>query len=106
MDELLELKKVSNDEYQQMFLIIQDLMDYIYGDIDDISEKGADSMIQEKFTFTYDKAIAEGENINSLKTAEKMLKANESVGKIEEYTDLRFSEIKLLAEKIGVSLVL
>lgn len=55
----MELKKVSNDEYQQMFLIIQDLIDYINGDIDDISEKGADSMIQEKFTFTYDKAIAE-----------------------------------------------
>lgn len=106
MDELKQQGQVTNDEYQQMFLIMHELYDNIYGDIDDISEKGADSMIKEKYISTYDKALMEGAYENSLKTAEKMIKAKESVEKIELYTELKLADIKPLAEKLGIGLVI
>lgn len=106
MDKLKQKSQITNDEYQQMFLIIHDLYDYIYGTIDDISEKGADSMIKERFISTYDKALTEGSYERALKIAENMIKANMSAIEIEKLTELKLADIKPLAEKLKVSLVI
>lgn len=106
MEGLLRDNHVSNDEYQQMLLIVRDLKDYIYSSIVDISEKGADSMIEKKFVLSYDEAIARGGEKKAREMAERMIKRNEPVEKIEDYTGLGVRILKELASELGTKLVL
>ena len=48
MDKLHEDKKITTEEYKNMLDITTTLEEYVYKHIDDISESGADSMLQEK----------------------------------------------------------
>ncbi|WP_044977229.1 hypothetical protein [Ruminococcus sp. HUN007] len=52
-------KKITNDEHSTMITIIRDLEKHIYSSIDDIANKGADSMLNEEFLFSDERARAE-----------------------------------------------
>ncbi len=56
MDKLHEDKKITTEEYKNMLDITTTLEEYAYKHIDDISESGADSMLQEKVVFYFDRA--------------------------------------------------
>ena len=56
MDKLHEEKKITTEEYKTMLDITTTLEEYVYKHIDDIPESGADSMLQEKVVFYFDKA--------------------------------------------------
>ena len=56
MDKLHEDKKITTEEYKNMLDITTTLEEYVYKHIDDISESGADSMLQEKVVFYFDRA--------------------------------------------------
>ena len=106
LDSLLNKGNITNDEYKQILLIIFDLKEYLYGNITDISEKGADSMIQERIILSYDKAKAEGKDEQAKKMAEEMLNADEPVVKIERYTGLTLESIIPIAKSLGKNLSL
>ena len=106
LDSLLNKGNITNDEYKQILLIICDLKEYLYGNITDISEKGADSMIQERIILSYDKAKAEGKDEQAKKMAEEMLNADEPVVKIERYTGLTLESIIPIAKSLGKNLSL
>ena len=59
MDLLLGDKKITNDEYHEMLNITGTLKEYIYSSINDISIKGADSMLNEKVMLRDDRIRAE-----------------------------------------------
>ena len=56
MENLHEDKKITTEEYKTMLDITTTLEEYVYKHIDDIPESGADSMLQEKVVFYFDKA--------------------------------------------------
>ena len=56
MEKLHEDKKITTEEYKTMLEITTTLKEYVYKNIDDIPESGADSMLQEKVVFYFDKA--------------------------------------------------
>ena len=101
MDFALDNNSITNDEYQQMLLIMLDLKNYLYGNISDITEKGADSMIQEKIVLSYDKAKMEGKDEQAKNMAREMLIADEPANKIERYTGLTLDAIIPIAKSLG-----
>ncbi len=52
----MKIKKITTEEYKNMLDITTTLEEYVCKHIDDISESGADSMLQEKVAFYFDKA--------------------------------------------------
>ena len=110
MDLLLEDKKITNDEYHEMLNITGTLKEYIYSSINDISIKGADSMLNEKVMLRDDRiraeTKAETQAEDRRKFAEMMIMNEEPAEKIEQYTGLNLSVLKPLAQSLGKTLVL
>ena len=106
MDSLLKDKIITNDEYHSMIDIIKSLNEHVYGSIEDIRRKGADSMLQEKYIFWSDKIKAEAKEEKNRELAEMMIMDEEPAEKIERYTGLNLSVLKPLAQKLGKTLML
>ena len=106
MDSLLIHKKITNDEYREMLNVIKSLKAYLYSSIDDISKKGADSMLNEKIILWDDRIRAETQAEEKRKFAEMMIMNGEPAEKIEQYTGLNLSVLKPLAQSLGKTLVL
>ena len=110
MDSLLTNESITNDEYREMLNIIKSLKAYLYSSIDDISKKGADSMLNEKIILWDDRiraeAVAETEDKKNKQLAEMMILDEEPAEKIERYTGLNLSFLKPLAQKLGKTLML
>ena len=106
MDSLLTNGNITNDEYREMLNIIKSLKAYLYSSIDDISKKGADSMLNEKIILWDDRIRAETQAEEKRKFAEMMIMNGEPAEKIEQYTGLNLSVLKPLAQSLGKTLVL
>ena len=110
MDSLLKDERITNDEYREMLNIIKSLKAYLYSSIDDISIKGADSMLNEKIILWDDRiraeTKAETQAEDRRKFAEMMIMNEEPAEKIEQYTGLNLSVLKPLAQSLGKTLVL
>ena len=110
MDSLLTNESITNDEYREMLNIIKSLKAYLYSSIDDISKKGADSMLNEKIILWDDRiraeAVAETEDKKNKQLAEMMILDEEPAEKIKRYTGLNLSVLKPLAQKLGKTLML
>ena len=93
-----------------MLNIIKSLKAYLYSSIDDISIKGADSMLNEKIILWDDRiraeTKAETQAEEKRKFAEMMIMNEEPAEKIEQYTGLNLSVLKPLAQSLGKTLVL
>ena len=106
MDSLLTNGSITNDEYREMLNIIKSLKAYLYSSIDDISRKGADSMLNEKIILWDDRIRAEAKQEKNQELAEMMILDEEPAEKIERYTGLNLSVLKPLAQKLGKTLML
>ena len=110
MDLLLEDERITNDEYNEMLNITCSLEEYIYNNIDDISKKGVDSMLNEKVMLRDDRiraeAKAEAKAEKNRELAEMMIVNDEPADKIEQYTGLNLSALKPIAQSVGKTLVL
>ncbi|MDO5149966.1 MAG: hypothetical protein Q4D76_11285 [Oscillospiraceae bacterium] len=106
IDSLLRDESITNDEYREMLNIIKSLRAYLYSNIDDISKKGADSMLNEKIILWDDRIRAETQAEDKRKFAEMMITDKEPVDKIERYTGLNATELKSIAQSIGKTLVI
>ena len=110
MDSLLSDERVTNDEYHEMLNITCSLEEHIYSNIDDISKKGVDSMLNEKVMLRDDRiraeAKAEAEEKRNKELAEMMIMDEEPAEKIERYTGFNLSDLKPLAKKLGKTLVI
>ena len=110
MDSLLRDERVTNDEYHEMLNITCSLEEHIYSNIDDISKKGVDSMLNEKVMLRDDRiraeAKAEAEEKRNKELAEMMIMDEEPAEKIERYTGFNLSDLKPLAKKLGKTLVI
>ena len=99
-----------NDEYHEMLNITCSLEEHIYSNIDDISKKGVDSMLNEKVMLRDDRiraeAKAEAEEKRNKELAEMMIMDEEPAEKIERYTGFNLSVLKPLAQKLGKTLVI
>ena len=110
MDLLLEDKKITNDEYHEMLNITGTLKEYIYSSINDISIKGADSMLNEKVMLRDDRiraeTKAETQAEDRRKFAEMMIIDQKPIEEIERYTGLNVAALKKIAQSLGKTLVL
>ena len=106
IDSLLTNESITNDEYREMLNIIKSLKAYLYSSIDDISKKGADSMLNEKIILWDDRIRAEAKQEKNQELAEMMILDEEPAEKIERYTGLNLSVLKPLAQKLGKTLML
>ena len=110
MDSLLTDERITNDEYHEMLNITCSLEERIYNNIDDISKKGVDSMLNEKIMLRDDRiraeTKAETQAEEKRKFAEMMIMNGEPAEKIEQYTGLNLSVLKPLAQSLGKTLVL
>ena len=106
MDSLLRDERVTNDEYHEMLNITCSLEERIYSNIDDISKKGVDSMLNEKVMLRDDRIRAEAEDKRNKQLAEMMIMDEEPAEKIERYTGFNLSVLKPLAQKLGKTLVI
>ena len=106
LDSLLTDERITNDEYREMLNIIKSLKAYLYSNIDDISKKGADSMLNEKIILWDDRIRAETQAEDKRKFAEMMITDKEPVDKIERYTGLDATTLKSIAQSIGKTLVI
>ena len=106
MDSLLTDERITNDEYHEMLNITCSLEERIYNNIDDISKKGVDSMLQEKCVLWSDKIKAEAKAEKNRELAEMMIINEEPAEKIEKYTGLNLSVLKPLAQSLGKTLVI
>ena len=110
MDSLLTDERITNDEYHEMLNITCSLEERIYNNIDDISKKGVDSMLNEKVMLRDDRiraeAKAEAEERRNKELAEMMIINEEPAEKIEKYTGLNLSVLKPLAQSLGKTLVI
>ena len=99
-----------NDEYHEMLNITCSLEERIYSNIDDISKKGVDSMLNEKVMLRDDRiraeAKAEAKSEKNRELAEMMIVNDEPADKIEQYTGLNLSALKPIAQSVGKTLVL
>ena len=99
-----------NDEYHEMLNITCSLEEHIYSNIDDISKKGVDSMLNEKIVLWDDRiradAVAKTQEEDKRKFAEMMIMDEEPAEKIERYTGFNLSVLKPLAQKLGKTLVI
>ena len=110
MDLLLEDKKITNDECHEMLNITGTLKEYIYSSINDISIKGADSMLNEKVMLRDDRiraeTKAETQAEEKRKFAEMMIIDQKPIEEIERYTGLNVAALKKIAQSLGKTLVL
>ena len=106
MDSLLRDERITNDEYHEMLNITCSLEEHIYSNIDDISKKGVDSMLNEKVMLRDDRIRAEAEDKRNKQLAEMMIMDEEPAEKIERYTGCNLSVLKPLAQKLGKTLVI
>ena len=110
MDSLLIDERITNDEYHEMLNITCSLEERIYSNIDDISKKGVDSMLNEKVMLRDDRiraeAVAKTQEEDKRKFAEMMIMDEEPAEKIERYTGFNLSVLKPLAQKLGKTLVI
>ena len=106
MDLLLSDERVTNDEYHEMLNITCSLEEHIYSNIDDISKKGVDSMLNEKVMLRDDRIRAEAKAEDKRELAEMMIMDEEPAEKIERYTGFNLSDLKPLAQKLGKTLVI
>ena len=106
MDSLLKDERITNDEYREMLNIIKSLKAYLYSSIDDISKKGADSMLNEKIILWDDRIRAETEDKKNKQLAEMMINDQKPVDEIERYTGLDATTLKSIAQSIGKTLVI
>ena len=99
-----------DDQYHEMLNITCSLEEHIYSNIDDISKKGVDSMLNEKVMLRDDRiraeAKAEAEEKRNKELAEMMIMDEEPAEKIERYTGFNLSDLKPLAKKLGKTLVI
>jgi hypothetical protein len=103
---LKETGKITNDEHSTMITIIRDLEKHIYSSIDDIANKGADSMLNEEFISSDERARAEAEAEEKQKIAELMIEDGECAEKIIRYTGIDVSVLKSMAQSLGKALML
>ena len=110
MDSLLKDERITNDEYREMLNIIKSLKAYLYSSIDDISIKGADSMLNEKIILWDDRiraeTKAETQAEDRRKFAEMMIIDQKPIEEIERYTGLNVAALKKIAQSLGKTLVL
>jgi len=106
MHSLLSDKKVTNDEYREMYNIIGTLKEYIYSGIEDIRNKGADIMMQDEIIFRDDRIRAEAREEEKRNLAEMMIADNKPANEIERYTGLNLDALKPIAEALGKTLML
>ena len=106
MDSLLRDERVTNDEYHEMLNITCSLEEHIYSNIDDISKKGVDSMLNEKVMLRDDRIRAEAKAEDKRELAKMMIMDEEPAEKIERYTGFNLSVLKPLAQKLGKTLML
>ena len=106
MDSLLTNESITNDEYREMLNIIKSLKAYLYSSIDDISRKGADSMLNEKIILWDDRIRAEAKQEKNQELAEMMINDQKPVDEIERYTGLDATTLKSIAQSIGKTLVI
>ena len=110
MDSLLTNESITNDEYREMLNIIKSLKAYLYSSIDDISIKGADSMLNEKIILWDDRiraeTKAETQAEEKRKFAEMMIINQKPIEEIERYTGLNVAALKKIAQSLGKTLVL
>ena len=110
MDLLLRDERVTNDEYHEMLNITCSLEEHIYSNIDDISKKGVDSMLNEKVMLRDDRiraeAVAKTQEEEKRKFAEMMINDRKPIDEIEKYTGLNAAALKSIAQSIGKTLVI
>ena len=99
-----------NDEYHEMLNITCSLEEHIYSNIDDISKKGVDSMLNEKVMLRDDRiraeAKAEAEEKRNKELAEMMINDQKPIDEIEKYTGLNVAALKSIAQSLGKTLVI
>ena len=95
-----------DDQYHEMLNITCSLEEHIYSNIDDISKKGVDSMLNEKVMLRDDRIRAEAKAEDKRELAEMMIMDEEPAEKIERYTGFNLSVLKPLAQKLGKTLVI
>jgi hypothetical protein len=95
---LKETGKITNDEHSTMITIIRDLEKHIYSSIDDIANKGADSMLNEEFLFSDERARAEERAKAEAEKAEIEAKAKAEKAEIEAKAKAEKAEIEAKAE--------
>ena len=95
-----------DDQYHEMLNITCSLEERIYSNIDDISKKGVDSMLNEKVMLRDDRIRAEAKAEEKKELAEMMIMDEEPAEKIERYTGFNLSDLKPLAQKLGKTLVI
>ena len=92
------------------FNITGTLKEYIYSSINDISIKGADSMLNEKVMLRDDRiraeTKAETQAEDRRKFAEMMIIDQKPIEEIERYTGLNVAALKKIAQSLGKTLVL
>ena len=106
MDSLLRDERITNDEYHEMLNITCSLEERIYSNIDDISKKGVDSMLNEKVMLRDDRIRAEAEDKRNKQLAEMMINDRKPIDEIEKYTGLNAAALKSIAQSIGKTLVI
>ena len=116
--------KITNDELTSMLIITKTLKNHIYSSINDITESGADSMLDEKIIFWDDQVRAEGraegrkeveaklaekDEIIAEKDriiAEMMIQNDKPVGEIEQVTGYNVNSLKEIARSLGKTLMI
>ena len=106
MDSLLTDERITNDEYHEMLNITCSLEERIYNNIDDISKKGVDSMLNEKVMLRDDRIRAEAEERRNKELAEMMINDQKPIDEIEKYTGLNVAALKSIAQSLGKTLVI
>ena len=99
-----------DDQYHEMLNITCSLEERIYSNIDDISKKGVDSMLNEKVMLRDDRiraeAKAEAEEKRNKELAEMMINDRKPIDEIERYTGMNAAALKSIAQSIGKTLVI
>ena len=99
-----------DDEYHEMLNITCSLEERIYSNIDDISKKGVDSMLNEKIVLWDDRimaeAKAEAKAEEKRELAKMMINDRKPIDEIEKYTGLNAAALKSIAQSIGKTLVI
>ena len=95
-----------DDQYHEMLNITCSLEERIYSNIDDISKKGVDSMLNEKIVLWDDRIRAEAKAEEKREIAEMMINDRMPIDEIEKYTGLNAAALKSIAQSIGKTLVI
>ena len=114
MSKLHEGKNITTEEYKTMLEITKTLEEYVYKHINDIPEKGADSMLQKEVVFYFDKAREIGKEEGRVESkaeitkgiAIMMIQDGKPVDEIERYSGKTFEELTEIAASLNKELVL